>query len=1222
MLSKTPPEYGRRLIPQILDDLAASEPNRIIFSIVQFSDTSYEFRHISAGTFAKAVDKTAWWLRDKARNTHRINKSNHNEVQNGDYGGSQNERSPPMQMIGYIGPHDIRHILLTYAAAKADCAALFLSPKNNVEGALAVLNAANCSIWVKPNELPMIPLAKGFLQQREMKVLELPGVDELLDCDGTEPFPYNKTFDQAINEPFCVLHTSGTTGVPKPISWTHGLIGTMDAIRLLPPTEGDGGLAPWSKDWNEGDRIYSSFPMSHGAGIIMNILMPALYNLHCILGPPDVLPNMGLVESLADHGKIDIWSMVPSLVDELGETPDVLAKFKSSKFICASGGPVSPIIASKVNDVVRVLNLTGTTEGLFIGNLWVERQDWHWFAFHPFSGFEFKEVEPGVYEHWVHRNENWALFQGLFYTFPDKESVNLKDLYIRHPTKPNLWAFKGRSDDVIVLSNGYKISPLDVEALITTHPAVEGCLMIGTGKPQAGLLIELKDATARSNELFDSIWSTVGRANELSLQKSRLQRDYITFAEPDKPFIRTDKRTIKRNATLQLYTDYIDRFYGTRDDETSQEARGTFTVDTSSIETITESLRRILGSVLPEIEKASPDADVFSLGLDSLLVLRAVKIIRAATGLQEQLAPRYLYANPTLTKFSAAVAKIVADARRADNTAANGSNGVTNEIAGGSTPGSIYGDNPVNDESANMERMIVEHKRRLGFKMNPFDAVNPNHYMGLNFFFALRPGISFQEAFARLQEGLRRTLQLVPALDGKMMLASEQEFGYKKGEYRITIPPPSLPAHSNPRQLVYKDLSHVLPSFEKMRESKFVPSLFRDETVLDCNPFPTMPADVLVAQANFVEGGCILATNFIHTCLDGIGVMVALRLWAESCRYLQGDQSATYQWFSPESFNHSLPEIIYEQEGYAKPAHEVDPGVWGFLPFFPPDHAVHAGHAKSGNSGVKKALPPAPVYPRQPVWPAAPAERSLNTTLFLIPPENVQKLKQEVLADPAAKGIITSVSDIVQAFFWRSAIRARYQVAKEIHGRSFGTDEISILELPIDGRPYFSSSLPSSYMGSMLIMNRATMPIETLCSPTTSVGRIAYLLREATARVTPSLVHDAFTLLKSMTDYSKPATANMGLDHMNAMISNLMLFQPSDISFGDAFFGSKGSPEAMRPQIERGSRRFRFLVISPMRSDGGVELMIGTLPEEMEVFNADEEFTKYAKLVDCQEPNV
>ena len=217
------------------------------------------------------------------------------------------------------------------------------------------------------------------------------------------------------------------------------------------------------------------------------------------MGPLGVPPNISLVESLADHGKIDIWSMVPSLVDELGETPDVLAKFATSKFICASGGkdaicshqikffqteqtyplgPVSPVAASKVNDVIRVLNLTGTTEGLFIGNLVVEREDWFWFAFHPFSGFEFKEIEPGLFEHWVHRNERWSLFQGIFHTFPAENSINLKDLYIKHPSKPNLWAFNGRSDDIVVLSNGYKISPLDTEALVSTHPAVSGCLVV------------------------------------------------------------------------------------------------------------------------------------------------------------------------------------------------------------------------------------------------------------------------------------------------------------------------------------------------------------------------------------------------------------------------------------------------------------------------------------------------------------------------------------------------------------------------------------------------------------------------------------------------------------------------------------------------------------------------------------------------------------------------
>lgn len=96
-----------------------------------------------------------------------------------------------------------------------------------------------------------------------MTVLQLPLLDELLDCSATKPFTYVKTFEEASNDPFCFLHTSGTTGVPKPIPWSHALIGTMDAVRLLPPTKGDDGLLPWTADWKDGDRIYSSFPMSH-----------------------------------------------------------------------------------------------------------------------------------------------------------------------------------------------------------------------------------------------------------------------------------------------------------------------------------------------------------------------------------------------------------------------------------------------------------------------------------------------------------------------------------------------------------------------------------------------------------------------------------------------------------------------------------------------------------------------------------------------------------------------------------------------------------------------------------------------------------------------------------------------------------------------------------------------------------------------------------------------
>ncbi|KAI7968688.1 hypothetical protein EIK77_005704 [Talaromyces pinophilus] len=1127
--------YGKRLLPQIMDSLAAIEPDRTVFSLAYLVHGFIELEHITARNFAQAVDKVAWWLR------------------------SQVGMPDAIQPVAYIGPRARSFDVCMY------------------QGGLRI-DAAPTT------------LVKEVLGNRQMNFIKLPLLSELLDAESAKPFPYTKSFDEAINDPFCFLHTSGSTGLPKPIPWSHGLIGTMDAVRLLPPAGENSDLVPWTFDWNEGDKIYSSFPMSHGAGVIMDILMPALFNLQCVLGPVGVLPNLNLVERLAVDVKIDIWSMVPSLVDELGEAPSILAQLAPSKFICASGGPVSPISAGKVNEVVRVLNLTGTTEGLFIGNLVPQREDWFWFCFHPYSGFEFKQLEEDTYEHWVHRNEHWRLFQGIFHTFPDKESINLKDLYMKHPSKPNLWAFKGRSDDLVVLSNGYKISPLETEAFISTHPAIDGCLIFGTGKPQAGLLIDLKEPAAKTAELLDDIWQIVVKANAISRHKNQLLRDFVTFTLPDKPFLRTDKRTVKRAATLALYADYIERFYDSRNNDSDV----TYSLDRSTVSNMENSIRKILSTSFPAAQSASREENLFALGLDSLAVFAVVKAIRAASNLGEKIAPRHVYASETI----AGLAAIVMQLMEAEST----KDAAPSDQA---QPQSDFG----------IKTVISQYKARQSFRLNAFDYVNPNHGMGIVLYFSLHDGVTFQQVFANLQEGLNRTFDMIPALSGKITECSEQEFGYTQGDLCVSIPPLPMAA-SVKNRLVFKDLSSTLPPFEKLRDAGFPPSAFRDSLVLRDDPFPKFPADIFSGQVNFVSGGCIVAVDLNHCCLDGLGALIALKAWAENCRFLQGDRTATCSWFDPESFNHSLPEIIHEREGWTRPAERIDRGIWGFLPFVPPDDHQDKAIAPPFHTRCENGLSPPPKITLHNVWPLPRAERCLRTTLFLIRPNKLEKMKEEVLADPEAKGVIQSISDIVQAFLWRAAIRVRYRVAKDIRKQTFRPGELSILELPTDGRPYFSSALPSTYMGSMLILNRSTMPIETLCSDDTSIGRVAYMLRQSAARITPSLVHDAFSILQSLPNHNRFSTANMGLEHMHAMISNMMLFPSNEVCFGDAYFANRGIPESLRPQLERGNGRFRFLVIFPIREDGGIEFCFGMHPEELEAFLADKELMKYAELVD------
>jgi aryl carrier-like protein len=742
------------------------------------------------------------------------------------------------------------------------------------------------------------------------------------------------------------------------------------------------------------------------------------------------------------------------------------------------------------------------------------------------------------------------------------------------------------------------------------------CVQIGTGKTQAGLLIELRAGTPRNNETFDSIWTKIEESNALAPSKSRLSRKDVAFADESMPFVRTDKKTVKRHATLLLYADTIERFYKSREED--QEP---VDIDTASIDTIVQSLRHVLAESLPAVHEASAQDDLFDLGLDSLSVFRFVNAIRDSTGLRHKLAPRDFYANPTLGQFAAVLARLT---------------------CGATTPEEKATENHLNQEMAALHRMSAQQKSRLSFKMNPLDYVNPNHYMGINLYFRLCADVSFEEVYRKLQKGLQRALRLVPALDGELTFASEREMGYKKGDLRLVIPPLAPLDLLNdefiaPRQLMFADLSKTLPSYEHLQRAGFLPSAAPDDLLLPCDPFPAYPADVVVARANFVEGGCILAANFHHGCLDAVGVMIALKVWAESCQFLDGDESSSCDWLDPESSNHSLPEILHDLDMNRRLVSEVDPNVWGFLPFLCPDQLRFAlqkadcNDVQPANSGlngetvdlhVKKALPPPQTWSHGLTGfppPVDPAGRSLRTAMFLITPEKLKLLQQEVLADSEAKGTITSMSDIVQAFFWRVAIRARYRVAVELHGTGFGDDETAVLELPVDGRPHFSPLLPSTYMGSMLVMNRAGMSLKELVSPHTSVAKIACVLREAAARITPSLFSDCFTLLRAMPHYEPKgqfSLADMGLEGMHAMISNMILFQPGEISFGEGFFAGGGSPEVLRPQIQRGSSLFRFLVVHPLRSDGGVELVLGTLPEELEMLKTDEEFARFATLAD------
>ncbi|KAL3420250.1 L-aminoadipate-semialdehyde dehydrogenase (nonribosomal peptide synthetase) [Phlyctema vagabunda] len=297
----------------------------------------------------------------------------------------------------------------------------------------------------------------------------------------------------------------------------------------------------------------------------------------------------------------------------------------------------------------------GTTECSSFPTMETHREDWNYLNYHPAAGFEFRENFDGLFEKFQVRNKKYDAYQGIFQTFPDIDEFPTRDLYSKHPTRPNYWLYRGRADHIIVLSNGEKLNPLDMEATINDHPDVKASLIVGSGRFQTLALIELnKPLPSGPEELKafqESIWETVKIANIEAPAHAQLYKDYIMFASPDKPFPLAGKGTVLRNETLKLYQEEIDNIYQQADREIGADD---VDFDGSSLETVALSICNLLPDSLKD-QKIGAQDDFFAAGLDSLSVFSLVRNLRAVVNQDDSISASTIYGNPTIEKLSRAV---------------------------------------------------------------------------------------------------------------------------------------------------------------------------------------------------------------------------------------------------------------------------------------------------------------------------------------------------------------------------------------------------------------------------------------------------------------------------------------------------------------------------------------------------------------------------------------
>ncbi|KAG1767497.1 putative aminoadipate reductase [Suillus placidus] len=455
-----------------------------------------------------------------------------------------------------------------------------MSPRNPPQVIVDLLLRTSCRriASITPNHTALLDDVRRLMGDSGtgLKIIEIPPISEVYPHLGNEslahhfvPYPKRSTITR-LTETILYMHSSGSTGFPKPIAQNHrGQLSWLNApllwqYRNYPSVRlGVMGLPPFHI-FGVAAQLYAML-----IGVTATLHAPTSVGDRRTL--PTIPTSDNMIECIGRTGT-NIVLCVPYHLEQWADSEEALKTLRKIGYVVYGGGPLSEKKGDFLTTAgIPLAQLYGATEcgpvsilpprdSVVNGNpywQWVEFSDTYWY----------------VSKH----NQNHALDQSLqrsgklqpsIENLPDVQGYATSDLFVRHPTQKQLWKIVSRADDVIVLSSGEKTVPSQMETIIGCCPYVNGALMFGRERNQVGVLIEPTvdhfidvDNEEQVAQFRNRVWPYVEDANASVPTYSRIFKEMILVARGDKPVSRTMKGTIQRKAALQAYEQEINALY-------------------------------------------------------------------------------------------------------------------------------------------------------------------------------------------------------------------------------------------------------------------------------------------------------------------------------------------------------------------------------------------------------------------------------------------------------------------------------------------------------------------------------------------------------------------------------------------------------------------------------------------------------------------------------------
>ncbi|KAL6231238.1 hypothetical protein BDW75DRAFT_244087 [Aspergillus navahoensis] len=445
----------------------------------------------------------------------------------------------------------------------------------------------------------------------------------------SHPYHYIDESDRNV----LILHSSGTTGLPKPIYVSHRhLLSFVNCHRLDLEFEAQGVNV-------------STLPLYHGFGLVAPALAMGVGKTVCF-PPGSTVPSAGATLELLRISNAASFMTVPSILEDIASTGEkgirALAKLD---FVTFGGGILKPSVGERLAvEGVRLLNHYGTTESGPLAPIFVPRGDYNWRFFRLRDDLHLQLDE-------ISFNGNERRFKLTTFPFGWEQPFEIQDQLVCNPDFPGSdFNAVGRNDDTIVLATGEKVQPQILEAMLCESDLVKSAIAFGEHQFEIGVLVQpAPDIPPNEyNQLKEQLWPLVVRANERMDGHARIQSGEAVLIIPSTVAIpRTDKGSIARKDVYRMFEAEIARVY-----RELESAGPTFPLN---METLEDDLKLLISRCADWGSDWDIADDIFELGMNSLQAIRVQRALTAAVtrSLQgacqpERIGRDFVYSHPSV----------------------------------------------------------------------------------------------------------------------------------------------------------------------------------------------------------------------------------------------------------------------------------------------------------------------------------------------------------------------------------------------------------------------------------------------------------------------------------------------------------------------------------------------------------------------------------------------